>query len=104
MVIIKNISNKPVGIIGGQVCLPNQSVVLKEKDVMCRVFDEDDHDTGEKQILPGLKVMERRGFITIDVQEEKKAEAPKAESQKEETAAEVKKPAARKRTTKKTAQ
>ena len=69
-----------------------------------RVFDEDDHDTGEKQILPGLKVMERRGFITIDVQEEKKAEAPKADAQKEEAAAEVKKPAARKRTTKKTAQ
>lgn len=102
MVIIRNISNKPVGIIGGQVCLPNQSIVLKEKDVMCRVFDEDDHDTGEKQILPGLKVMERRGFITIDVQEEKKAEAPKVEDAS--VSAEVKKPAARKRTTKKTAE
>lgn len=102
MVIIRNISNKPVGIIGGQVCLPNQSIVLKEKDVMCRVFDEDDHDTGEKQILPGLKVMERRGFITIDVQEEKKEEAPKVEVAS--VPAEVKKPAARKRTTKKTAE
>lgn len=94
MVIIKNISNKPVGLIGGQVCLPNQSIEVKDKDVMCDVFDEDDRRTGEKQILPGLKTMERRGFITIEVKQEA---APVVEKPVEEKTT-------RKKTTKKVAE
>lgn len=99
MVIIKNISNKPVGLIGGQVCLPNAEVEIKDKDVMCDVFDEDDNRTGEKQILPGLKVMERRGFITIRVEKEPEVVKEKKEEKKEE---EPVKKTTKKKSTKKT--
>lgn len=97
MVIIKNISNKPVGLIGGQVCLPNAEIEIKDKDVMCDVFDEDDHRTGEKQILPGLKTMERRGFITIRVVEDEKKEVKKEVKEEEPV-----KKTTKKKTTKKT--
>ena len=107
MYTITNISNKPVGLIGGQVCLPGQKIDIKDKDALCAVFDEDDHPTGEKELLPGLKVMERRGFITIDHKEDvvKKA-VEKAVEKVEEPAEEapVKKTTTRKRTTKKTAE
>lgn len=99
MVIITNISNKPVGLIGGQVCLPGDFIEIKDKDAYCDVFDEDGKNTGEKQILPGLKVMERRKFITI---REVKDEPVKAEPVKDEVEEEPVKKTTKKKTTKKT--
>ena len=100
MVTIINKTNKPVGIIGGQYCLPDQKIVLKDKDVFCDVYDEDGVNTGEKMLLPGLKAMELRGYISIDVQEDKpkvsKQQKAKAE---EETGVEEKK-TTKKKTTK----
>lgn len=108
MVIITNISNKPVGIIGGEVCLPNKSIVVKDKDAMCDVFDENNKRTGKRKILPGLKAMENVGYIRIEVKEDEKPEEP-AEEPVNETAAEAEeevveapKKTTRKRTTKKT--
>ncbi len=98
MVIINNISSKPVGLIGGQVCLPGDFIEIKDKEAYCDVFDEDGKNTGEKQILPGLKVMERRKFITI---REVKDEPVKA---KEEVKEEPVKKTTKKKTTKKTAE
>ena len=77
MVTIFNKSNKPVGVIGGQFCLPDKKLVLKDKDVFVDVFDEDGEPTGEKKILPGLRAMEIRGYITIEHEEDKPKTAPK---------------------------
>ena len=82
MVTIINKSNKPVGVIGGLFCLPDQKLVLKDKDAYCAVFDEDGNDTGKKMILPGLKALEGRGYISIEVQEEKPKEEPTEEEPK----------------------
>ena len=99
MVIIFNKSNRPIGI-AGQSVLPDQEIRVKDKDAYCAVFDEHGEDTGEKQLLPGLKALEGMKFVTIRVEEEAK---PKKEVKVvEEPTGEVKKPATRKRTTKKT--
>lgn len=95
MVTIINKSNKPVGVIGGLFCLPDQKLVLKDKDAYCAVFDEDGNDTGKKMILPGLKALEGRGYISIEAQEEKPKEEPKVEVPTEEE------PKAPKKTTRK---
>ena len=98
MVIIRNISNKPVGVIGGAVCLPNEKFELKDKDAFCDVFDEDGNKTGEKMILPGLKAMEKIGYITLDIVEEKVAKKVAEENAVEEEVP-VKKPRAKKKKT-----
>jgi len=89
MVTIINKSNKPVGVIGGLFCLPDQRLVLKDKDAYCAVFDEDGNDTGKKMLLPGLKAMEGRGYIEIQVEEDKPKkvveEAPAEEKPKKTT-------------------
>jgi len=84
MVTITNKTNKPVGIIGGQYCLPDQKIVLKDKEVFCDVYDEDGNLTGEKMILPGLKAMEIRKYIEIEIKEDapKKVEEPVVEEEK----------------------
>ena len=108
MVTITNKSNKPVGVIGGQFCLPDQKIVLKDKEALCDVYDEEGVATGEKQVLPGLKAMECRGYITIEVKEDEPKKAAKVEKAEEpvevaeEVAAEEPKKTTRKRTTKKT--
>lgn len=88
MVIIRNISNKPVGVIGGNVCLPNEKFELKDKDAFCDVFDEDGIRTGEKMILPGLKAMEKIGYISIEVVKEKVEKPKKVVEEAEEGAVE----------------
>ena len=91
---ITNKTNKPVGIIGGQYCLPDQKIVLKDKEVFCDVYDEDGNLTGEKMILPGLRAMEIRKYIEIEIKED----APKKVEKAEEPVVEEEKP---KKTTKK---
>lgn len=101
MVTIINKTNKPVGIIGGQYCLPDQKIVLKDKEVFCDVYDEDGNLTGEKMILPGLKAMELRKYIEIKIEEDE----PKRVEKKEAVGEEKPKTTARRKTTaKKTAE
>ena len=105
MVIITNISNKPVGLIGSQVCLPNEKIEVKDKEAYCDVFDEDGNRTGEKQILPGLKVMERNKLIIIEVKQDEPEKKVKKEVAKEGEEAPVEeKKTTKKRTAKKAAE
>jgi len=86
MVIIFNKSNRPIGI-AGQSVLPDREIRVKDKDAYCDMYDEEGKKVLGKKILPGLKILEMKGFITIRVEEEKKeepvaAEEPKAEPKK----------------------
>ena len=84
MVIVFNKSNRPIGI-AGQSVLPDKEINVKDKDAYCAVFDENGKDTGKKMIIPGLKALEIRGFITIREIEEKPVEKPVEEEKVEET-------------------
>ena len=75
MVTVFNKSNRPIGI-GGKSVLPDKEMIVQDKDAYCSVFDEHGNDTGKKMILPGLKALEMRGYITI---REEKKEEPKEE-------------------------
>lgn len=99
MVTIINKTNKPVGIIGGQYCLPDQKIVLKDKEVFCDVYDEDGNLTGEKMILPGLRAMELRNYIEIKIEEDE----PKKVEKKEAVGEEKPKTTTRRKTTAKKA-
>ena len=101
MVTIINKSNRPIGVIGGQFCLPDQKIVLKDKDAYCDVFDENDVRTGEKKLLPGLKALKNRGFIEI-IEEPAEKPAPVVEEKVEEPVEEPVKKTTKKKTTKKT--
>ena len=69
------------------------------------MFDENGVDTGKKQIIPGLAILEMKGMVTLRVEEEKpaKVEEPKKveEPVEEEPVQEepVKKTTRRKKTT-----
>ena len=79
MVTVFNKSNRPIGI-GGKSVLPDKEMIVQDKDAYCDVFDEHGNDTGKKMILPGLKALEIRGYITI---REEKKEEPKVEPKEE---------------------
>lgn len=82
MVIIFNKSNRPIGI-AGQSVLPDKEIRVKDKDAYCEVVDEEGNATGEKKLIPGLKALEIRGFVTIREVEEAKKEEPKEEPKEE---------------------
>lgn len=84
MVIIFNKSNRPIGI-AGQSVLPDKEIRVKDKDVYCEVVDEEGNATGEKKLIPGLKALEIRGFVTIREVEEAKKEEPKEEEPKKKS-------------------
>ena len=89
MVVVINKSNRPIGI-AGQSVLPDKEITIKDKDAYCAVFDEDGKDTGKKQIIPGLKALERRGHVVIrEVDETPKAEAPKKRAPRKKKVEEV---------------
>lgn len=90
MVIIFNKSNRPIGI-AGQSVLPDKEIRVKDKDAYCDVYDEEGNKTSGKKLLPGLKILETKGFITIRVEEEKKVEPKVEEKVEEETKEEPKK-------------
>lgn len=105
MITIINKSNRPIGVIGGQFCLPDQKITLKDKDAYCDVFDENDVRTGEKKLLPGLSALKNRGFIEIIEEPAKKAvekPEPVVEEKVEEPVEEPVKKTTKKKTTKKT--
>lgn len=83
MVTIYNKSKKPIGV-GKQFCLPGDEMQVQDRDAYCEVFDEYGKPTGKKQLLPGLKAIERQGFITI--KEEKAAAKDPVVETVEETA------------------
>jgi len=101
MIVVFNKSNRPIGIAGKSV-LPDREINVQDKDAYCAVFDENGRDTGKKALLPGLKALENRGFVSIRVLEEKPAEEPVAavEEPVEEVAEEPKKKATRSRSKK----
>jgi len=101
MVTIINKSNRPIGVIGGQFCLPDQKITIKDKDAYCDVFDENDVRTGEKTLLPGLKALKGRGFIEI-IEGSAEKPAPVVEEKVEEPVEEPVKKTTKKKTTKKT--
>lgn len=112
MVTIYNKSNRPVGV-GKQFALPDKEIQVQDKDAYCAVFDEYGNNIGKKEILPGLKAMERMGLITIRVEAPQKPveekvevkEEPKAEEEPKVAAEEeVEKKAPARRRTKKTAE
>lgn len=84
MVIIFNKSNRPIGI-AGQSVLPDKEIRVKDKDAYCEVVDEEGNATGEKKLIPGLKALEIRGFVTIREVEEAKKEEPKEEAPKKKS-------------------
>ena len=73
MVKVFNKSNRPLGV-AGKAILPDQEVAFKDKEVFCEVYDEDGFSTGERQIIPGLRILEIRGLCNIKIEEEKKVE------------------------------
>lgn len=93
MIIVFNKSNRPIGI-AGQSVLPDREIKVKDKDAYCAVFDENGHDTGKKALLPGLKALENRGFVSIRAIDEKPVEEPvkPQEEPAEETAEEPAEP------------
>ena len=104
MIIVFNKANRPIGI-AGQSVLPDKEIQVKDKDAYCAVFDENGEDTGEKVIIPGLKALEMRGFISIREVEEPKPAKPvgkKAEDKAEEKV--EKKPSQRRSRSKKAAE
>jgi len=104
MVIIFNKSNRPIGV-AGQSVLPDREIRVKDKDAYCAVFDEDGNETGEKQIIPGLAILEQKNMVSIRFEEEKKA-TKKVEKKEAEPEAEApaEKKTTRSRTTKKAAE
>lgn len=76
MVKIYNKSNRPLGI-AGKAVLPDQELVLKDKDVFCEAYDEDGFSTGEKVLIPGLRALEDHGLCTVKIEADKAAPAKK---------------------------